>query len=177
MLDSSRPRDVRDAVPAGTGRATGIARRRCRAGAVLSLAVASALMLTGCSGDASGGPDLAAGAAAGAKVSRTYSIEQLAAAVGCTPTITLKALDYRQGECTSDGIPYVFLDFATGEGQREWLDYAGMYGGLYLSGDRWALSAKSMAFMQELSGKLGGTVEEKGGHSGHGGAALPSSTK
>jgi hypothetical protein len=53
----------------------------------------------------------------------------------------------------------VFLDFQTSLGQREWLDYAEMYGGLYLVGDRWALSAKSKSFMQELSGKIGGTVE------------------
>ncbi|MEV4804308.1 hypothetical protein AB0K18_30255 [Nonomuraea sp. NPDC049421] len=177
MMDVSRPRDVRDAAPVGTVRVAGIVRRRRRAGAVLSLAVASALMLAGCGGQAGAGKGT--GPAAGKEVSRTYTIEQLAAEVGCTATITLKALDYRQGECTSDGIPYVFLDFATATGQREWLDYAEMYGGLYLRGDRWVLSAKSKSFMQELSGKLGGTVEEDGGHSGHnshGASASPSST-
>jgi hypothetical protein len=56
----------------------------------------------------------------------------------------------------------VFLDFDTAEGQREWLDYAEMYGGVYLVGDRWALAAESKSFMQELSRKFGGTVEERG---------------
>ncbi|MEV0622122.1 hypothetical protein AB0I81_53005 [Nonomuraea sp. NPDC050404] len=115
-------------------------------------AIALTLILAGCG--AEGEQKNAAG------ISRTYTVEQLAAAVGCTAKITLKALDYRQGECARDGVPYVFLDFQTAQGQREWLDYAEMYGGLYLVGDRWALSAKSKSFMQLLSRKLGGTVEE-----------------
>ncbi|MEV0388096.1 hypothetical protein [Nonomuraea sp. NPDC050643] len=141
---------------------TGFSRpRRGSAGAtgvvvLSSLAIASALTLTGCgvTAEADDGPKNGGGA------SRTYTVEQLAATIGCTAEITLKALDYRKGECTSDGIPYVFLDFQTEQGQREWLDYAEMYGGLYLVGDRWALSAKSKSFMQELSAKIGGTVEE-----------------
>ncbi|AQZ63625.1 putative lipoprotein [[Actinomadura] parvosata subsp. kistnae] len=138
---------------------------RGAAPAVLTLALASVLALTGCGGQAHAGHESrpAAGiAAAGAQPQRTYTVEQLAATIGCTARITLKALDYRQGECVSDGIPYVFLDFDTAAGQREWLDYAEMYGGLYLVGDRWALSAKSKSFMQELSKRLGGTVEEHG---------------
>ncbi|WP_433509116.1 hypothetical protein ACQP2T_34760 [Nonomuraea sp. CA-143628] len=129
------------------------------------LAIASALTLTGCSAQAeagSGSKSALNATAPGGKTPRTYTVEQLAAVIGCTSKITLKALDYRKGECTRDGIPYVFLDFQTAEGQREWLDYAEMYGGLYLIGDRWALSAKSKSFMQELSRQLGGTVEEHG---------------
>ncbi|MFI9844889.1 hypothetical protein ACIHFD_48260 [Nonomuraea sp. NPDC051941] len=140
-------------------RLTGAIRRRDHGGIVLSLAIASALTLTGCGVQAEAARSTAA---SGGNAPRTYTVEQLAAAIGCTAEITLKALDYRQGECTSDGIPYVFLDFVTVEGQREWLDYAEMYGGLYLVGDRWALSAKSTSFMQELSRKLGGKVEEHG---------------
>ncbi|MFC4009051.1 hypothetical protein ACFOY2_17600 [Nonomuraea purpurea] len=146
-------------------RPTGVIRRRDHGGVVLSLAVASALALTGCgvqaqanSGHKTGTPP------------RAYTVEQLAATIGCTAQITLKAKDYRKGECTSDGIPFVFLDFDTTQGQREWLDYAEMYGGLYLVGNRWALSAKSKAFMQELSGRIGGTVEE---HSPGGSAHAP----
>ncbi|TMR91797.1 hypothetical protein [Nonomuraea basaltis] len=155
---------------------TGVVRRRDRGDIVLSLLViAAALALTGCSvqADADSGPGSAVSTAGpSGKAPRTYTVEQLAAATGCTAKITLKALDYRKGECTSDGVPYVFLDFDTAEGQREWLDYAGMYGGLYLVGDRWALSAKSKSFMQELSRKFGGTVQE---HGPGGSAPSPSS--
>ncbi|MFI7129221.1 hypothetical protein ACIBQ1_26205 [Nonomuraea sp. NPDC050153] len=159
MAGFSRPRCAQ-----GAARLTGVTRRRDRGGIVLPLAVAAALALTGCGvqAEADSGPKSAAGAAAGGSAPRTYTVEQLAATIGCTAEITLKALDYRKGECTRDGIPYVFLDFVTAEGQREWLDYAEMYGGLYLVGDRWALSAKSKSFMQELSRKLGGKVEEHG---------------
>jgi hypothetical protein len=125
-------------------------------GVALSLlAIVSALALTGGGvlAEEDDGPKNAGG------IPRTYTVEQLADAIGCRAEITLKAMDYRKGECTSNGIPYVFLDFQTSLGQREWLDYAEMYGGLYLVGDRWALSAKSKSFMQELSGKIGGTVE------------------
>ncbi|MBB5783127.1 hypothetical protein [Nonomuraea jabiensis] len=165
MAGFSRPRCAQDAAPAAAARLTGVIGRRDRGGLVLSLAVTSALTLTGCGvqAEAGGGPKPAVStAAAGGNASRTYTVEQLAATIGCTAEITLKALDYRKGECTRDGIPYVFLDFVTAEGQREWLDYAEMYGGLYLVGDRWALSAKSKSFMQELSGKLGGKIEEHG---------------
>ncbi|MGP3912511.1 hypothetical protein [Nonomuraea sp. 10N515B] len=127
-------------------------RRRGYGGIVLSLL---AIALTGCSEQVE--------ADSGRKPApRTYTVQQLASVIGCTAKITVKALDYRQGECTSDGIAYVFLDFDTAEGQREWLDYAEMYGGVYLAGDRWVLSAKSKSFMQELSKKLGGTVEDHG---------------
>jgi hypothetical protein len=140
-----------------SARVTGVVRGRGNGGVVLSLlAIASTLTLIGCGvqAEADDGPKNAGG------ISRTYTVEQLATTIGCTAEITLKALDYRKGECTRDGIPYVLLDFQTVQGQREWLDYAEMYGGLYLVGDRWALSAKSKSFMQELSKKLGGTVEE-----------------
>ncbi|WP_188186743.1 hypothetical protein [Nonomuraea sp. SYSU D8015] len=163
------------AAPEAAARTTGVVKRRGYGGILLSLpAIAAALALTGCGvhAEAHSGPERAGSAAgAGGTAPKTYTVEQLAAAVGCTAKITLKALDYRQGECTSDGIPYVFLDFQTAKGQREWLDYAQMYGGLYLVGDRWVLSAKSKEFMQELSKKFGGTVEE----SGSGGPAPSSS--
>ncbi|MEU6782932.1 hypothetical protein ABZ912_27365 [Nonomuraea angiospora] len=164
MAGFFRPRCAQGAAPAAVARLIGAIRRRDHGGIVLSLTIASALTLTGCC--------VQAEAARSTAAPRTYTVEQLAAAVGCTAEITLKALDYRQGECTTDGIPYVFLDFVTVDGQRAWLDYAEMYGGLYLVGDRWALSAKSKSFMQELSRKLGGKVEEHG----PGGAAPSPST-
>ncbi|WP_328967490.1 hypothetical protein [Streptomyces sp. NBC_00239] len=86
----------------------------------------------------------------------------MASAVGCTAEITLKAADYRQATCKTAQADYVFVDFDTAEGQRAWLDYAQLYGGVYLVGDRWALSAKSKEYMESLRATLGGTVEERG---------------
>ncbi|MFJ3855759.1 hypothetical protein ACIPRL_05995 [Streptomyces sp. NPDC090085] len=90
------------------------------------------------------------------------TVEQLASAVGCTAEITSQASDYRQATCRSAQADHVLLDFDTAEGQRAWLDYAQMYGGVYLVGDRWALSAKSKEYMESLRATLGGTVEERG---------------
>ncbi|MFI8320352.1 hypothetical protein [Streptomyces sp. NPDC085529] len=90
------------------------------------------------------------------------TVQQLASAVGCTAEITTKAADYRQATCKTEQADYVLVDFDTAEGQRAWLDYAEMYGGIYLVGDRWALSAKSKEYMESLRATLGGTVEERG---------------
>jgi hypothetical protein len=154
---------------AGSIGARGVVRRLSgvRAGLLLPALAASALLAAGCgdpkaAGAARDGSAPPAGAATPRPTPRAYTVNELGAAVGCTPKVTSKAADYRQAECTAAGIPYVLLDFDTAEGQRAWLDYAEMYGGIYLVGDRWALSAKSKEFMEQLSAKLGGKVEEKG---------------
>lgn len=87
------------------------------------------------------------------------TVEELGAKLGCEATITLKAADYRQANCTTSEGKHVLLDFATTTGQRAWLEYAQNFGGIYLVGDRWALSAVSRQYMQTLQAKLGGTVE------------------
>ncbi|WP_405725527.1 hypothetical protein OG607_21085 [Streptomyces sp. NBC_01537] len=123
------------------------------------LAAASALLVAGCGGSTA--PDAAAAERTTA-ASRALTVKQLAAAVGCTAKITSKAADYREATCKASGVEHVFLDFDTTAGQRAWLDYAEMYGGVYLVGNRWVLSAKSKQYMETLAAKLGGTVEEQG---------------
>jgi hypothetical protein len=132
------------------------------------LAAVSALLVAGCGGSpeaaAGAGPSHSASPSASpsAKASRALTVKQLAAAVGCTAKITSKAADYREATCKTSGVEHVFLDFDTAAGQRAWLDYAEMYGGVYLVGNRWVLSAKSKEYMETLAAKLGGTVEEQG---------------
>jgi hypothetical protein len=87
------------------------------------------------------------------------TVEALAAKLGCEAKVTLKAADYRKADCTTSEGRHVLLDFATTTGQRAWLEYAQLYGGIYLVGERWALSAVSRQYMQSLQAKLGGTVE------------------
>lgn len=130
---------------------------------------ASALLIAGCGGGAD--PDAAAAAerttapaGPSGKAARPLTVKQLAAALGCTPKITSKAADYRQATCTTSEAEHVLLDFDTAAGQRAWLDYAEMYGGIYLVGNRWALSAKSKKYMEGLAAELGGTVEERGAY-------------
>jgi pimeloyl-ACP methyl ester carboxylesterase len=104
------------------------------------------------------------------------TVEQLASAAGCTPKITMQVRDYRQGQCKKPEGLIVFLSFSTDEGKRKWLDYAQMFGGIYLVGNRWVLSSKPRDAMDALKDKLGGNIEEmpsmgsshgKNGQGGH----------
>ncbi|WP_407836239.1 hypothetical protein ACE1OC_06935 [Streptomyces sp. DSM 116496] len=136
----------------------------------LALAGACALLIAGCAGSAEPDTEAAAenaaiGPSPSAATAPSMTVQQLASAVGCTAEITTKAADYRQATCKSEQADYVLVDFDTVEGQRAWLDYAEMYGGIYLVGDRWALSAKSKEYMESLRATLGGTVEERGAFS------------
>jgi hypothetical protein len=136
------------------------------------LAAASALLVAGC-GAGTEATVASSPSPSVSKASRALTVKQLAAAVGCTAKITSKAADYREATCKVSGVEHVFLDFDTAAGQRAWLDYAEMYGGVYLVGNRWVLSAKSKEYMQTLSAKLGGTVEEQGAY---GSSPAPSSS-
>ncbi|MCX5270082.1 hypothetical protein [Streptomyces virginiae] len=138
----------------------------------LALSAVCALLIAGCAGDAEPDAEAAAESAAigpspspSAATAPSMTVQQLASAVGCTAEIQSKAADYRQATCKNEQADYVLVDFDTVEGQRAWLDYAEMYGGIYLVGDRWALSAKSKEYMESLRAKLGGTVEERGAFS------------
>lgn len=90
---------------------------------------------------------------------RFFTVQELAATVGCEATIEGKAADFRQATCTMSGEKFVFVDFDTAEGQREWLDYAIMYGGVYLVGERWALSGRTKDYLETLLPTLGGKIE------------------
>jgi len=96
--------------------------------------------------------------------SEFQSWQQLASTVGCEAKLQGKAADFRQAACVMDGETYVFLDFDTTKGQRDWLEYAVLYGGIYLVGERWVLSGKSREYMESLRPKLGGNIEEDTSH-------------
>lgn len=141
--------------------------RHVRNPAVTTVAVTVVALLAGCGGSPAVPPESAgastAFAPAGPKAARPASLEQLAASVGCTAEVTGKALDYRQGVCKTSKGQYVLLSFDTDKGMREWLGYAQMYGGVYLVGNRWVLSANPRSAMEDARHKLGGTIEETGG--------------
>jgi hypothetical protein len=112
---------------------------------VPALALSSALLVAGCGGDTASQP---------------ATVEQLAAAAGCAPKITMEVDDYRQGQCKTPQGQFVFLSFATDEGKRKWLDYSQMFGAIYLVGNRWVLSSKPREAMEPLREKLGGNIED-----------------
>jgi len=120
----------------------------------LALAIASVFLLVGCGTADSPGATPSATPSLGA-----LTVEALATKLGCEAKVTLKAADYRKADCTTSAGRHVLFDFDTTTGQRAWLEYAELYGGIYLVGERWALSAVSREYMQSLQPKLGGTLE------------------
>jgi hypothetical protein len=132
------------------------------------------LLISGCGGGSGGGsapeakatePSAAASAAApsakaSAKPAGPATVEQLAAAVGCKAEIRMKVQDFRQGACKTTRATYALLSFTTDKGKREWVDYAQMYGGVYLIGERWVIGTDSRQHIEAARRKLGGSVEE-----------------
>jgi hypothetical protein len=143
--------------------------RRLRAAPVL--VALSMLLMAGCGDDTepaaksstaptTSKPATTSAPAASSKPGKVYTVEQLAAQLGCTPKLQGKSKGFRQANCTVDGDSIVLLDFETADGQRDWLEYATLYGGVYLVGERWLLSGKSEEYMAGLQKTLGGTIQE-----------------
>jgi hypothetical protein len=111
------------------------------------------------------GSDPAAGSAAPAtaagRPATAQDIGQLAAAVGCQARLTGQNSGYRQAVCVASGARYTLTTFSTDKGQQEWLSEAIPYGGAYLVGIRWVVTAQPGDDLPGLAGKLGGTIVDK----------------
>ncbi|WP_413104458.1 hypothetical protein [Streptomyces sp. Inha503] len=139
-----------------------------RAVAVVA-AVGALLAIAGCGGG-DGGGKADAKAEAGGNAGRPSAtagptpkaarVEQLASAAGCKPEFTTKVDDYRQAVCKNSKGKFLFLDFVTAKNQRDWLETAQMYGGVYLVGNRWVLSSSPRKNMEKFRERFGGTIEE-----------------
>ncbi|QTI89907.1 hypothetical protein [Streptomyces sp. AgN23] len=149
-------------------------RHRPRAMAVAA-AVGALLTVAGCGGgDGDGDGKADAKAETGGNAARPSAspapkaarVEQLASAAGCEPQFTTKVDDYRQAVCKTAKGEFVFLDFVTAKGQRDWLETAQMYGGVYLVGNRWVLSSSPRKNMATLRDEFGGTIEEDTSYGG-----------
>ncbi|MFE7815370.1 hypothetical protein ACFU5P_26200 [Streptomyces sp. NPDC057433] len=127
------------------------------------------LALAGC-GSGGGGDD--GDRRSGAPVTATGSLEHLAAEAKCEPDMQTDADTIRQAICETGKEKYILATFATDRGQREWIDTAKDYGGLYLVGRKWVAVGHGNV-LEDLRGRLGGDVEEGIDHSGggHGGGA------
>ncbi|WP_155354307.1 hypothetical protein [Acrocarpospora macrocephala] len=88
------------------------------------------------------------------------SVEQLVSTIGCASShIQIDADELRQGICETPQGRYTITTFVTEKGKRDWLDYAQMYGGIYLVGTRWAVIA-SPDLLETLRGRTGGQIED-----------------
>ncbi|MFG3283763.1 hypothetical protein [Streptomyces sp. NPDC048111] len=119
-------------------------------GVVVTIAVA-----TGCGASAPHEPATASG-----------SLEQLAARADCTPVLSTDSAELRRANCTTKDGRYVLATFATDRGQREWINEAKDYGGVYLVGRKW-VAVGEQPVVTALRGRLGGSVETGTMHSGH----------
>ncbi|MFG2875613.1 hypothetical protein ACGFYU_11510 [Streptomyces sp. NPDC048337] len=98
------------------------------------------------------------------------SIDEIAAAIGCTAEVSVQAEELRQAGCQTGQGAFRMVTFAGAEGQGSWLAEARTYGGSYLVGDRWVVTAQPAEALAALRTRLGGSLESPSEHSGHGAA-------
>ncbi|MFE9633591.1 hypothetical protein [Streptomyces sp. NPDC006463] len=148
-----------------------------RALAPACAALCAVLLAGGCGGSraaqdahgahgAHGAAHAAPGKETGAQSAPSSSIEDIAAAVGCTAHVDIQADELREGGCETGQGAYRMATFAADQGQRSWLDEARMYGGTYLVGSRWVVTGPSEEALTALRGHIGGTVETGAAHDG-----------
>lgn len=86
-------------------------------------------------------------------------VEVIAQLTGCKVKIRTEAEELREGVCrTTDG-DYLITTFPKDELKEVWLESAAMYGGKYLVGPRWAISAEPDV-LEPLKAKVGGTIRD-----------------
>ena len=84
-------------------------------------------------------------------------VEVLANLTGCKVTIRIEAKELREGACHTETGDYLITTFPEERYKLTWLDSAAVYGGTFLVGPRWAISAQPEV-LEPLRAKVGGTV-------------------
>ncbi|MEV6996734.1 hypothetical protein AB0N62_03400 [Streptomyces sp. NPDC093982] len=121
------------------------------------------LLTTACGG---GEDDKAAAKSTPANVSATVAgvvapakVEVIADLTGCTVKIRTEADELREGVCHTKKGDYLITTFPQEKFKLTWLDAAAVYGGKYLVGTRWVVSAKPEV-LDRLRPQLGGTIQQ-----------------
>jgi hypothetical protein len=99
-------------------------------------------------------------AAPAAGVVAPAKVEVIANLTGCEPEIRIDADELRQGLCHTKEVDYLITTFFEEKYKETWLDSAAVYGGKYLVGTRWILSAKEPEMLEQFRTKLGGTIRQ-----------------
>ncbi|MEU1785573.1 hypothetical protein ABZ553_06735 [Streptomyces sparsogenes] len=94
------------------------------------------------------------------------SLTRIARAIGCEADVVTDAEELRQAACKAGKAQYTLVTFATDQGKRAWLSESKDYGGTYLVGYRWSVTAPSEDSLKPLRVKLGGTIETGTSHGG-----------
>ncbi|MFH0515714.1 hypothetical protein ACHBTE_00855 [Streptomyces sp. M41] len=121
-------------------------------------------LVTACGGGDEGGkaaakstPPTVAADAAG--VVAPAKVEVIAGLTGCQVKIRTEADELREGVCRTKEGDYLITTFPAEKYKLTWLDSAAVYGGKYLVGTRWVVSAKP-ALLEQLRPRLGGTIQQ-----------------
>ncbi|MFD9359229.1 hypothetical protein [Streptomyces sp. NPDC060031] len=118
-----------------------------------------------CGGCAAGhGTEHATEPAAAAAAAPGTTLAEIATALGCTAEITVEAEELKEGACGAGQEAYRMATFTAAQGQQAWLAESRMYGGTYLVGDRWVVTAASAEALTPLRERLGGTIETGASH-------------
>ncbi|KUO06179.1 hypothetical protein AQJ67_04100 [Streptomyces caeruleatus] len=121
------------------------------------------LLTTACGGGedrgsaAQSGPTNVAATVAG--VVAPAKVEVIADLTGCKVKIRTEADELREGVCHTGKGDYLITTFPQEKLKLTWLDAAAVYGGKYLVGTRWVVSAKP-ALLERLRPQLGGKIQE-----------------
>ncbi|MFE5887952.1 hypothetical protein ACFQ6E_03380 [Streptomyces sp. NPDC056462] len=121
------------------------------------------LLTTACGG---GEDDAGAAKSTPAKVSATVAgvvapakLEVIADLTGCKVKIRTEADELREGVCRTKKGDYLITTFPQEKFKLTWLDAAAVYGGKYLVGTRWVVSAKPEV-LDRLRPQLGGKIQQ-----------------
>ncbi|MEV6728352.1 MULTISPECIES: hypothetical protein [unclassified Streptomyces] len=132
---------------------------------IAAAALLATLLCGGCAARVAAGPqDPAASSSAPASSARPAPLQEIAAALGCTPEITVDAEELREGACGAGAEGFRMATFTTEQGRQTWLTEAQMYGGTYLVGPTWVITAASAEALAPAHTRLGGTIETTPGH-------------
>ncbi|WP_086559010.1 hypothetical protein [Streptomyces africanus] len=98
-------------------------------------------------------------AAPAAGVVAPAKVEVIAGLTGCKVKIRTEADELREGVCHTEKGDYLITTFPQEKLKETWLEAARVYGGTYLVGMRWVVSAKP-EMLEPLRAELGGTVRK-----------------
>ncbi|MFE2282913.1 hypothetical protein ACFXDJ_01855 [Streptomyces sp. NPDC059443] len=122
----------------------------------------ASLLCAGC-----GGPGPSSPAPARAAAPAPAPLDRIAEALGCRAEVTVDAEELREGACEVGPQAYRMATFSTGAGREAWLAESRAYGGAYLVGDLWIVTAPSPEALTPLHDHLGGTLESGSAHDAH----------
>jgi hypothetical protein len=137
------------------------------------------LLMTGCGADDGSGPadqpkqTPPPSRSASIPAAAPPRVEKIAGLTDCEAEVRIEADQLREGVCKTPLGNFVVTTFPKEKYKLTWLESAGIYGGKYLVGPRWAIGAEPKV-LERLRPKVGGTIEDLGkGLSGSAPAAAP----